>query len=166
MLHKFQDRCEIAIYQIKSFTLWFCTILIWFMPIFMSQMPESGFLSGSPVFQKLHIWNLHVMGSFWMQKFSRTNFVRGPVLPRIEHFQTFFLIWYICPSKMIRNLGFLCPGFFPDAAIRILGELSGFWKSIYLDSTCYEKFRPGSGFALNWSFLDIFLLFLDCYRVL
>ena len=66
-------------YHKNSFALWFCAILTWFMPIFMSRIPESSFLSGSPVFQKVHIWNLHVMGSFRMQKISRTNFVRDPV---------------------------------------------------------------------------------------
>ena len=66
-----------------------------------------------------------------------------------------------------QKLRFLYPGFFPDAGIRILGELSGFLKSTYLDSTCsgefldakifLDKFCPGSGFALNQSISDIFL---------
>ena len=103
LLHKFQDRCEGAIYQSNSFAIWFCTILTWFMPFFMSRIPKSGFLSGCPVFQKVHIWNLPVMGSFQMQKFSQTNFVRDPVLLQNDSFSTFFLIYDICTSKTIRK---------------------------------------------------------------
>ena len=55
-------------YPNNSFAIWLCTIQTWFMPIFMSRILESGFLSGSPDFQRLHLRNLHVMGSFWMQK--------------------------------------------------------------------------------------------------
>ena len=43
--------------------------------------PKIRFYSGSPVFQNIHIWNVHVMGSIRMQKISGTNFVWDPVLP-------------------------------------------------------------------------------------
>ena len=90
-------------YHHNSFALWFYTILTWFMLIFMSRIPESGFLSGSPVFQKVHIWNLHVMGSFRVQKFSRTNLVRGPVLLRNDGFSIFSIIHHIYTYKTIRK---------------------------------------------------------------
>ena len=54
----------------------------------------------------------------------------------------------------------------PDPKIRFFVRLSGFSKSAYLESTCYgefpdakifpDKFCPGSGFALNSPFSDIF----------
>ena len=50
-----------CIYHNKSITIWFCTLLAWFRSIFKSWIPESSFLSGCPVFQKVHIWNLYVM---------------------------------------------------------------------------------------------------------
>ena len=65
--------------------------------------PESGFLSGSPVFQKVHIWNLHAMGSFRMQKFFRTKFVWDPVLLRNDGFLTFFSIHHIYAYKTSRK---------------------------------------------------------------
>ena len=55
----------------------------------------------------------------------------------------------------------------PDPGIRFFVRLSGFSKSAYSESTCYgefqnakifpDKFSPGSGFALNSPFADIFL---------
>ena len=55
----------------------------------------------------------------------------------------------------------------PDPGIRFFVQLSGFSKSTYLESICYgefpdakifpDKICPGSGFALNPSFSDIFL---------
>ena len=55
----------------------------------------------------------------------------------------------------------------PDPGIRFFVRQSGFSKSTYLESTCYgefpetkifpDKISPGSGFALNQSFSDIFL---------
>ena len=84
-------------YNDKSFTIWFSTMQTWFLPIFMSRIPKSGFLSGCPVFQKVHIWNLHVMGSFRIQKFFRTNLVRDPVLLQNLDFLSnfrFFNIFY------------------------------------------------------------------------
>ena len=83
-------------YHNNSFAIWFCTIHTWFMPIFMSRIPESGFLSGSPVFQKVHIWNLHVMRSFWMQKFSRTNFVPESGFDLNSRFFNFFPYNFFC----------------------------------------------------------------------
>ena len=74
------DFSDFCIYLNDSFAIWFYTILTCFLPIFMSRT-ESIFFSGSPVFQKVHLWNLHVMGSFRMQKFSQTKLVRDPVLP-------------------------------------------------------------------------------------
>ena len=55
---------------------------------------------------------------------------------------------------------------FPDSGIRISGKLSGFLKSIYLDSRCYEEFpvakispKKLSGIRFCPEFvLDIFLL--------
>ena len=90
-------------YHNNSFAIWFYTILTWFMLIFMSRIPESGFLSGSPVFQKVHIWTLHVMGSFRVQKFSRTNLVRGPVLLKNDGFSIFSIIHHIYTYKTIRK---------------------------------------------------------------
>ena len=81
-----QDIQFFSIYLNNSFAIRFSTILTWFLSIFTSRIPESGFLSGSPVFQKVHIWNLHVMGTFWIQKFSRTKFVRDPDLLGNGHF--------------------------------------------------------------------------------
>ena len=55
----------------------------------------------------------------------------------------------------------------PDPGIRFFVRQSGFSKSTYLESTCYggfleakilpDKISPGTGFALNQSFSDIFL---------
>ena len=41
---------------------------------------------------------------------------------------------------------------FPDSGIRILGKLSGFLKSIYLDCTCYVEFPDAKYFAEKSSF--------------
>ena len=59
----------------------------------------------------------------------------------------------------------------PDPGIRFFVRLSGFSKSTYLESTCYgefpdaknfpEKFCPGSGFALNGSFLNVMRNFCE-----
>ena len=56
-----------------------------------------------PVFQKVHILNLYVMGSFWIQKFYQTNFINilFLVLIQIGPFQTFFSIHHIFKTKMI-----------------------------------------------------------------
>ena len=87
---------------------------------------------------------------------------------------------------MIRNLGFLYPGFFPDARIRILGALSGFFKCIYLGSTWSGEFLDAKIFPykfrrdpvlpqnpdlqLNFRFFKFFSIIffscLDCYGVL
>ena len=93
-----------------------------------------------------------------------------------------------CPKSIIFwhfwIWGFLCPGFFPDPGIRILGALSGFLKSINLNSTCYGEFPEAKNFPnkflfgiqycsririfwqiSSFSFFSINFL-LDCYGVL
>ena len=102
--HEFNS-CQInlifRIYSHNSFATGLSTNWTWIVTIFMSRIPESGFLSGCPVFQKVHIWNLHVMGSFQVQKFSRTNLVRGPVLLRNDGFLIFSKIHHIYTYKTI-----------------------------------------------------------------
>ena len=87
------------IYHNNSFAMWFCIILAWFMPIFMPRIPESGFLSGCPVFQKVHIWNLvHVIWSFQSQNFLETNIFWVQVLLGNNGF------WFLNISKGSSNL--------------------------------------------------------------
>ena len=57
---------------------------------FLSPGRRNPVFSGRPVFQKVHIWNLHVMEKFWMLKISLTKLVWDRVLPGNCHFQPFF----------------------------------------------------------------------------
>ena len=70
---------------------------------FLSPGRRNPVFSGRPVFQKVHIWNLHVMGSLRIQKFSPTNFVRDPVLLRNYGFSTTSSIQHIYTYKTIRK---------------------------------------------------------------
>ena len=73
---------------------------------------------------------------------------------------------YIQNNQKVR---LLCPLHFPDPGIQIFSQNSGFSKSTYLESTCYEefpdtkifpdKFCPGSGFAPKRWFSNIFLIY-------
>ena len=94
----------------NSFTIWFCTFLAWYVPIFIYSIRKSGFLSGCPVFQKVYIGNLHVMGCNRMQKFSGQNMSGVPFLTLIGHFQAFFSIHHVYIfSIIIRKYGFYVP---------------------------------------------------------
>ena len=42
---------------------------------------KSGYFVKIPVFQKMHFWNLQVMGIFRIQKISHTNTIRDLILP-------------------------------------------------------------------------------------
>ena len=81
------------------------------------------FFSGCPDSKKVHIWNLHVIGNFWMQKISLTKFIRDPVLPRKLSFPAIFLN---SSNMSIQNnnpkLRFLCSKLFPDSGIRIISQ--------------------------------------------
>ena len=75
-----------------------------------------------------------------------------------------------------QKLRFFMSRIFPDTYIRILGVLSGFLKSVYLDATCYGEFPeanfPGQIlsriqiFSQISSFSISFISFSGCYGVL
>ena len=66
-------------------------------------VPESGFLSGSPVFQKVHIWNLCTCyGEFRDAKIFPDQFCPGSGFALNRSFFDVFLNLSLYSSKMIR----------------------------------------------------------------
>ena len=77
----------------------------YFKAFFVSRILESGFFSGCPVFQKVHIWNLHVIGNLRMQKFSRTNLSGIRFCPETVIFSHFLnFIMYVHPKQLVTNV--------------------------------------------------------------
>ena len=102
-LSKNYDPCPLTFYSLKNIIKVSAFMIISIFEQFLCPGRRNPVFSGCPVFQKVYIWNLHVMGNFWMQKFSRKKFVRDPVLPGNCHFQPFYLIRQICIYKTVRN---------------------------------------------------------------
>ena len=98
------------------------------MPIFMSRIPDSGFLSG---FFKKCISYLEIT---CYKEFPGSNFVRDPVLPGNGHFSMFFLHQYIIIYKSVSYECFSASFNFPGSWNPVLFSESQFFKN---QSICY-----------------------------